>query len=538
MIDVLKKLFVFGGESRIEHAAATVAGMVEQPPVQAMQGVYDWLHQEMRRSEGRKDGLAVLSAVDADLRRIIETATASMLESQSNHTRMVLLLQGAVPFTSSVLSAYTDSLRRDLVELARKSSNASLVQSVVANWLYWLGRDHVIRFMREPKNDRLPWHEIRPTSEFALEQGGGLAAKIGKPDGEAGRLQKQLAHLVLLSRTFTPDLQGRQLLIADRVAGALAAFIRVSDQHSSETPMGQSGDDNNPPTILSQMSLQTKYAGRGLFYGLERSLQELVALEQLIMSAHKVPQKVDPDGKLDVAETLSVIRHLKNRWSGREVRRLSERKPLSGTLTVVHDYGVIRKLIVQVAQGNQAKTVESTMERAAVEDVSATGIGLKLIKHSGWLKVSQLLGVRTDRDVNWRVGIVRRAISQGHGEMLAGVQLLSRDPESIRAKVSQWERVTDVQAWENLLAIYLRPEQLNDNQHVLILEKQELDVGKIYGAPTTREGDLTFRVLGLIEIAADCVLYRCERLAAAAVKDANAPTGPSLYCDLPSSFRI
>jgi hypothetical protein len=532
MIDNLKKLFVFGGESRIERSVATVEGFLSLAPTQALQAATDWLHQESQRGASHRDGLAVLRAIDESLRIIVENALGAMLDSQSNHTRMGLLLQGTVPFCATVVANYTEAMSRELVELARKPANASLVQASVASWLYWLGRDHIVRYMRDPKDDRLPWHEIRPTAEFALDQGGGFAAKLSKPDGEAGRLQKQLAHLVLLARTLTPDLQGRQLLIADRLTDALAGFIHVSGQHSAQTPMGQESDDDNPPTILSHMSLQTKHTGKGLFYGLERSLQELTALEQLITTQHKIPPKVDPNNKLDVAETLAVIRHLKNRWSGREVRRLAERRAITGTLTIAYDFGVIRRLIVQAVQGTAGRTVETTVERDMVEDVSATGLGLKLVKHSGWLKVGQLMGVRTDKDTNWRVGVVRRAIPKGHGEMMAGVQMLSRDPESIRltrrAKVSQWERVTDVQSWENLLAIYLRPESLNDNQHILIMAKQDLEVGKIYGAPATRDGDLAFRVLSMNEIAADCVLYRCEKMAEVTAKDTPGAAGASI----------
>ena len=532
MIDNLKKLFVFGGESRVARSIETVEGFRSFAPTQALQAATDWLHQESRRGANYRDGLAVLRAIDDMLRVIVENALNAMLDSQANHTRMGLLLQGTVPYCATIVANYTEAMRRELVELARKPANASLVQASVASWLYWLGRDHVVRYMRDPKDDRLPWHEIRPTAEFALDQGGGFAAKLSKPDGEAGRLQKQLAQLVLLARTLTPDLHGRQLLIADRLTDALAGFIHVSDQHSPQTPMGQAGDDDNPPTILSHMSLQTKHTGRGLFYGLERSLQELVVLEQMITTQHKIPPKVDPFNKFDVAETLVVIRYLKNRWSGREVRRMAERKAISGSLTVAYDFGVIRRLIVQATQGTPAKTVETTVERAMVEDVSATGVGLKLVKHTGWLKISQLLGVRTDKDTNWRVGVVRRAIPSGHGEMIAGVQLMSRDPESIRltrrAKVSQWERVSDVQSWENLLAVYLRPESLNDNQHIVILAKQDLEVGKIYGAPATRDGDLAFRVLAMSEIASDCVLYRCERLAEVTAKDTPNTAGPAL----------
>ncbi|MEH6460806.1 hypothetical protein [Chitinimonas sp. JJ19] len=520
MIDTFKKLFVFGRESRLDKAVATVQSSATLAPVQAMQSAGEWLAQELRRAEHRRDGLAIMRAIDDDLRSILEGAMAGMLEAKTNHARLNLLLQTTVPFCAVILEAYTEALRRDMVELARKPANAPLVQASVANWLYWIGRDHVVRFVREPKMDRLPWHEIGPAAEFALSLGGTFASRIARPDGEAGRLQKQLSHLVLLSRTLTPDLQGRQLLIADRVADTLASFIKVSDKHSSQTPFGQANSDDNPPTMLTRMPTQALVQGRGLFYGLEKTLMELVALENIITSQGKVPQKMNADEHLEVAETLVVIKHLKNRWSGREVKRQAERKAISGSLTICYDFGAIRRMVVQATQETKTRTNETTIERAMVEDVSATGVGLQLNKHTGWLKVGMLMGVKTDKDVNWRIGIVRRAIARGQGQMVAGVQLLARDPESVRltrrANVSQWDMVSDHQSWDNLLGLYLRPDPLNENSHLLILAKADLVAGKTYGAPATREGDLAFRVISQQEIGADCVIYRVERLATVA----------------------
>lgn len=528
MIDTLKRLFVFGQESRLDKAIATVESAATLSPVQAMQSLSEWLGQEEGRALARHDGLTILRGVDADLRKILEAALAAMLESHNNHARMNLLTQNAVPFCDAILALYTEALRRELLDLARKPANTPLVQTVVANWLYWIGRDHVVRFVREPKTDRLPWHEIRPMVEFALSLGGTISVRITqKTEGEAGRLQKQLAYLVLLSRTLMPDLQGRQLLIADRLAEALSGFISVSDQHSSATPFGQADNEDNPPTVLTRVPSQLQQPGKGLFYGLEKSLLELVAMEQLIVGQGKVPQKIDASGKLEVAETLAIIKHLKNRWSGREIKRLAERKTISGSLTIVYDFTAVRRLVAAAQQQSTTRTLEPTVERALVEDVSATGVGLKLVKHSGWLKVGMVMGVKTDKDLNWRIGVVRRGMARAQGEMMAGVQLLGRDPESVRlvrrAKVSQWEQVTEHQSWDNLLALYLRPDPLNGNHHMLILAKPELDVGKIYGVPGTREGNLSFRITAQHEIGADCVFYRAERLSAA---EQDSPTQP------------
>lgn len=514
MLNRLKQLV--GIETKLDKAVAAISQAVAQQPINAMQAVQDWLDHSAPAMAKDRDTLEILNAVDTSFRQIFDAAMAAMVQAQLNHTRLSVLLQTAVPFCDRILSFYTEALKRDVEGLARQPSNTPLVQTAVTHWLYWIGRDHVVRFVRQPRADQLPWNDIRPLTEFALKLDGGLAAKLGRPDGEAGRLQKQLSHLVLLSRTLTPDLQGRQILVADRIADALSGFIKVSDTHTDQTPFGQASDANNPPTMLTQSS---GAGGKGLFYGLDKSLMELAALETLITSQNKVPPKVDPYGTLDVAETLAVIRHLKNRWSGRDIKRQADRKAIQGKLKIAHDFSILRQMISLAANPNTSlRGVYGTSETCEVEDVSATGIGVILNGHKGWAKIGLLVGLKTENDINWRIGVIRRVQPVRHEVVQVGIQFLSRDPESVRvtvrAQVSDWEKISDVQSYDNNLAIYLRPEALNQNAHLLICNKNDLKVGSRYGIPGCRDGDLLVRIIEQAELGPDSVIYRVEPSAA------------------------
>ena len=520
MISNFKKLFA-RGPSDIERAVETIAEFAAMPPTQAMQAVRTWLSQEIDENDKLKDTLSLLRALESSFEAIIDAAIAAILNARGNQTRVVVLQQSMAPFCADVRAAYTHALEREVVELGSKLGSIPLVQSSVSSWLYWVGRDQIARFLLDPKNDQFPWHEIRPTTEYALNLSGGLAGMLSRSDGEDIRLQKRLAYLVLLSRTLSPDLHGRQLLVADRLAQALAAFLQISEQQTSDTPLGQAGKFEGVPTKLSQIP-SARGGNKGFFFGLEKSLHELAAMEYMISNQHKLPPKLDPDGRLDVAETLVVIRHLKNRWSGREVKRQYERKTVTGSLEVAREFATIRHLVGQDVPGEVPKHLRDHSLRVGAEDVSATGVGLKVTQQGGWVKIGMLLIARTDLATGWRLGVVRRTVAQRNNEMLVGVQFLSRTPESIRltrkAVVSQWEKVSDQQAWDNIFAMYLAPDALNGNQHLLILEKPELEPGKSYFAPTTRSGDVLLRVVDVHEICADCVMYRCERT----VVDANA----------------
>lgn len=512
MLNKLKNLL--GIKTRLDKAKAAVDGAAAQPSVTAMKAIQDWLEHSLPGMVAKKDSLETLRLIDPQLRAILEGIMASMVEAQFNHTRLSLLLGHATPYCSLIVNTYADAIRREAQAMSKNSANAPLIQACITNWLYWIGRDHVIRFVKQPRTDELPWNEIRPITDFALKLDGGLASKIGKADGEAGRLQKQLSHLVLLSRTFTEDMRGRQILVADRIADALSGFIKVSDSHSEQTPFGQNTQGNSPPTMLTQSAATNK----GLFYGLDKSLLELAALENLISTQNKVPSKVDPYGMLDVAETLAVIRYLRNRWSGRVVKREADRKAVTGKLKIAHDFNVLRQMISLVGAQNTSslKGIYLTVEDCEVGDVSATGVGVKISSRKGWAKIGLLVGLKTERDVNWRIGVIRRVQPVKHDETDVGVQFLSRDPESVRAtvraNVSDWEKTTEVQSYDNKLALYLRPDELNSNNHLLICGKAELKIGGKYTLPGTRDGDLAMRVTDQQELGPDSIIYRCERL--------------------------
>lgn len=529
MFNKLKHLV--GIETRLEKSLTSVAAAVALPPVNGIAAIIDWMEHHAAAMAREHETLEIFRAIDGDLRKILEATMAAMVEAQFNHTRLNLLLQQAIPYCERIQIEYSNAIRREAEILAKQSSNTPLIQACVANWLHWVGRTHVLRFVRQPRNDELPWHEIRPVTEYALKLNGGIAAKLSGPDGEAGRLQKQLSHLVLLSRTLTPDLRGRQILVADCIADAVSGFVKVSTTHSEATPFGQNTQaGNSAPTMLSVSAADS---GKGLFYGLDKGLLELVALENLITTQNKVPPKVDPYGTLDVAETLTVIRHLKNRWSGRVVKREADRKQVTGKLKIAYEFSVLRQMISLVGhQGSSLKGVYNTVEECEVEDLSATGIGVKLNSRKSWAKIGLLVGLKTERDVNWRIGVIRRVQPVKHTEVQIGVQFLCHDPESVRAtmraKVSDWEKTTELDSYDNKLALYLRPSDLNEQSDMLICARTDLRVGQGYMLPATREGDITVRVTEQVELGPDSVIYRCEKLAVKPVQTNLSDGGLSL----------
>ncbi len=522
---MLMKLFGLRGGGRLEKAVTIIEAAKEQSPVIAMQTVSDWMTHELPGFAAKGALLELLRRIDTPLREVLERAFEAMLDTNNNQAKTALLLQAAIPMCDAVLEAYQKGLSEEVPTLSKKPANIPLIQATTGFSLWWQARNYVLRIMRRSDTKPPAWEEIQPKVEAALNLSGGVAAKIARPDGEAGRLQKQLAYLVLVNRSLTQDLHGRQFLIAERLANALAGFIGISTEHSDRTPFG-ADSAGSPMTLLTQAPTTIVRGGKGLFFGLEKSLSELIALEQLMLSQHKVPAKVDAREMLGVSETLTVIKHLKNRWTGRDIKRKYQRRPVTGEIKVAYEYQALRRLIAQTMTGVDTKTVEDSITICALEDASASGCGIVASHQVSWVKVGRLVGLRGQDEPFWRIGVIRRVIGRGHGKVFAGVQFLSFAPESVRlvekAKISQWEMVANLQAWDNKYALFVRGSPLTQNQHLLLTAQPELKAGSTYAIPNASDGGLALRVIAQQEIGADFVQYQCEQLLAAEMEPPKA----------------
>lgn len=521
MQSLFSKFFETATDTRARLAVEAVESHCKLVTVEAMRLLAGWLVDESARADQDHDGLVVLNAINAPLQQLMSKVLSELLDAYTNHARSQLILQATLPFCAAMLEFYARAIPREVELLSGKASNIELIQTAIANWLYWLERDHVARFFRDPEIGRIPWQDISPTVAFALSLSDKQSAKAKAANTAMTLLQNRLAHLVLLSRTLSRDLQGRQLLIADLIADKLAGFTLISHQHSTQTPFGQAGKSDNPPTILTQSPTLATLSDKRLFYGLEGSMRELEHLEHVILGLQKLPDEFDATGRLTVAETLAVIKHLKSRWGRQRIRRLAERRMLSGTLDLAYDFAALRRLLLQSGQVPPPRQTEVTIERVEIDNVSSTGAGLKLRrgtlkKRLTWLKLGAVVAIKTDGMRSWRLGILRRVVSSVHDEINIGVQFLSANPEAVelarRVASVQGDGALELQVGDKIPAIYLPPESLNNQQPVLACRDSELEVGKTY-LTTTQDGAKTLRIKAIFEITTDGVFYACELVA-------------------------
>lgn len=528
---------VFGRKSPVDQAVVVMEGLESLPTLQAMKSVLEWLG--MQGTE-QGQGLEVLVAMDGRLRALLERSFVDVQGAHLKYARLAVLLQSIGLFCSDVLSAYGEALRREAAKMAGKPAQCAVVQVAACNWLFWLSRDHLIRHLRKKPCEAMPWGEIIGLAQFVTE----TAGQAGNEALKTGAFNLQLAHLVLLSRSIIPSLQGRMLLIADKIALSLAGFVALEWQMTESAPKALTYAG---PAVSTLLGKRAAMPNRSLFFGLERALQELAALETLIKTQHHVPQNLDPQGLLGAPEVLATIKHLQTSWSARQVKRIAQRKLAAGHLKAAHGFDTVRRLLMRhgqvevenlslESQNKAALRIEAlisrqeqemlapaegmngargaAVERCEVQDISSNGVGFKLPLQRDWAQIGQLVCVSAENRNAWLLVMIRRVASGDQSEMKIGSELLSRKPEALQ--LCEWHNgsgagpapVADITEYR--WALYAPFESSTGTVHLLICNRLGLKPSACYAANDSSMGKMAFLIIEQHELGTDSVSYRCQ----------------------------
>jgi len=529
---------VFGRKSPVEHNLAAMEGLDDLPTLQAMKSVVEWLGRQGAEHEA---GPEVLVAMDGKLRALLERACCDVQDAHLSFARLAVLLQSINLFCSDVLSAYGAALRHGAGKMSGKPAQITLVKEAACNWLFWSSRDYIIRHLRKTPCEALPWGEILSISRFITD----TASQAGADTSKTATFDLQLAHLLLLSRSITPSLQGRMLLIADKIALSLAGFVALDSRASDATPHALAPDGLAAATLLPNRA-----TGRSLYYGLERALQELAALEKIVQTQHCVPQSLDPQRQLGAPEVLATIKHLHISWSARQVKRIAQRKSAAGHLKAAHGFDTVRRLLMRhdqveienlslesanradlrvealISQQEQQVQAPSEIidaaqgtpvERCEVQDISSNGLGFKLPLQRDWAQVGQLVCVSAENRNAWLLVMIRRVCSAEQNEVKIGSELLSRKPEAVQ--LSEWRSAqgagtaVSTESSEYRWALYAPFETSAGPMHLLICSRPGLKPSSYYAADDSTMGKIAFLIIEQHELGTDSISYRCKPVA-------------------------
>lgn len=495
---MLKKWFGLASDPGcVQQAQLMLQSLEGQPLAGALQTLGDWLDEMLPRALESGESARVVLVIDEPARRLMSAALHDMLDCFSNPIRLNLLCSLVQRVTTVLELGFEYLIGKEPAVLAKLGSKGHA--QVYAGYFYWMAHLHVVDSIKRPRTEAFPWANVYGQFETAV---------TALPDQKL-RLQARMAYLLLMVRSLGSSLNGRQMLIAERIIDVVAAFLDTSPESDSGRAVGLKSDQDRV-TLLTTIPTQQ---GNVVFFGMDRCLLELDALERSLYSKNQVPEKYDPAGQLEVAETLAVIKHLRAKWSGRRIKRNAPRYPAEGNLHLVYDYQAIfwRLAHAQQAQPLGNNLDNATSSSAELVDESATGCGMLLRINSHWARVGMLLLLRKEQESQWSVGMIRRLILNDDGRLMAGCQLFSVHPEAVRLQTpvgagsKTMTMGSDPRTSQS--AVFLPATPLVGNHASLVMQAATLKVGQMFVTASPSLGNILLKVTQQHEIGSGFVHY-------------------------------
>ncbi len=322
------------------------------------------------------------------------------------------------------------------------------------------------------------WAEVARYTSFA-EVGGCADAMVDVYPGDSASVRHEFLRIMMFWASSPGGLSQVEQDIAERVIVLLTPKFGFSIRPSDGSEYCFDLDGQRPP--LRWMPSVPPMAAPRYFDAIEAS-KEAQALLTKITSTGAIPSDLVVNARANIAVVTRVMKYLLLNWA--MPARASERRKTAISLQIAHGYeNVLGTVAPELAGSGEGLDFANAPEYETwvAEDVSAGGYGLVTpAGKGGWLKVGVLVGIRTETDSTWSLGIVRRVKSDVHQQFRIGVQLIAKAPMPVNLS-----RVDGGAKSEN--ALLLAP-TLSLNSSLHIVTRRDIFVGKVqlegvYGNP-------------------------------------------------------
>jgi len=282
------------------------------------------------------------------------------------------------------------------------------------------------------------WSELAQVYSIA-EQNGFADSEIAIYAGALGesKVRREFLTAMMFSASSPEGLPPLRQEIAERTAAHLAAAFRISNRPEGCT---HCVDLEAPgPAVRLFKGVVPKPTLR--FFGAGKGLADLNQLIGKIVETGVVPEGVNLGGDYGKDNVIGTFRHLAQYWSEQPPARSSERRPSAGRITVVPGL----KDILRTLDPSDDDTLDFSLSQPVgsgeswiVEDVSDGGYGaiIPTVK-SDWIRVSTLVGVRSEASKYWGIGLIRRIVRDEQQQRHVGIQVLTRTAIPVKISPAQ-----------------------------------------------------------------------------------------------------
>ncbi len=311
------------------------------------------------------------------------------------------------------------------------------------------------------------WSRLHQLYQIAETQGFSQTKLLAYPnDTHESTCESEYVHTLMLEQANSGSLYPRQIDLIDTWLAGWRDKLQLEksldlDRHVLAVDLTKDRGPKRARNVSSELSM--RYWST---FGLLDQLKEI----QSALHGGTSPARLGLSEYVRVSESLELMDHLSRQWSplsAREQRR-APRKSIKKIVEVVNGlpsiianikeskigtdaslfgdnytfdqntdvniYGFVTKRTIDRASYATSTPSERKrdIERWVMEDESELGYGTTIeTKDKDWLRVGALVGLRSDRNVPWSLGIVRRLSRLSESESSVGMEILQGIPADI-----------------------------------------------------------------------------------------------------------
>lgn len=329
-------------------------------------------------------------------------------------------------------AAYASCIERAGLETKGRGSDAFRPSLPLADTRLQAARRRCIKWLAyryEPAGGDL-WHDLGQ-SYLAAEAAGHAQKLVQLYPGRAGvtSVAQQYLQSLLFSASSMGGLSPQQIELADRAIAHFLPIVAFTPECLSHSVYWVDAATESPPARLASHPGTSKPSLRFVSPG-----PALPGLEELIHAVERdeVPAGLNLGGEYSQKALLSVLRHLRLYWAVRPLQRRHQRHAVRTRMAVVAGFDQSHE-VFSGALGKQRAVAAA--RSWVVENVSLGGFRVSFDDPAGsGVKLGTLLCMQPEGGENWLLGTARRVSRPSGVQGNLGVQLISKQAQSIELR--------------------------------------------------------------------------------------------------------
>lgn len=278
--------------------------------------------------------------------------------------------------------------------------------------------------------DKRIWKDLARLYNIAEKRGfADSAIKIYPASHHDGTAKGEFLKAMMLAVSSTDGLSPMRQEIAERVVAHFSGAFRLSTRPEGCTHCFDLTSAKPPVRLFKNAE---SVDGR-IFFGAGSALDKLAQLIGQVRYNHEVPGDINLGASYHHEVVLGALQHLATCWRADLPGRSSERRMVTGRMTVVPGFVEAMQALDPTTSDELDFSQDNSAESWLVVNVSDGGYGAVIPgMKSDWIRVGTLIGMQSEYSSRWMIGLIRRITHDEHNQRHVGIQTLSRTVIPIR----------------------------------------------------------------------------------------------------------